>query len=68
MKWAIGIVGVFIFFYFCAPFLFSAMATHDYNSLYNGMQDAKRASGAYVEPKKSSYRSYSEDYAYGRKR
>ena len=66
MKWAFGILGVFVFFYFIAPFLFRAMAKHDYDTIYQGMRDAKRNAGAFVQEEEKPYVSYAEDYAYER--
>lgn len=66
MKWAIGIAGAFFFFYFCAPFLFRAMAKHDYDTLYYGIRDAKKAAGSYVQEEDRPFISYADDYAHGR--
>ncbi|MCB0322651.1 MAG: hypothetical protein KDD69_03725 [Bdellovibrionales bacterium] len=66
MKWAAAILGVFVFFYFLAPLLFDAMVEHDYNTLYYGMQDAKKQAGAFVQEEKGPYRSYAKEYAHGR--
>lgn len=67
MKWAVGILGAFIFFYFIAPFLFGAMAQHDYETLYQGMQGAKRSAGAFVQDDRKEFKSYSERFARGEK-
>ena len=66
MKWTAAIAGIFFFFYFCAPFLFRAMAKHDYDSVYYGIRDAKKAAGSFVQEEHKPYRSYADDYAYGR--
>ena len=66
MKWAIGIAATFIFFYFCVPPLFRMMAQHDYDTMYYGIQDAKRAAGSFVQEEEKPFKSYADDYAYGR--
>lgn len=66
MKWwLIGGVSVFFFFYFLAGPIFSAMKKRDYNTIYHGMREAKRAVGAYVPEKDKKYISYTDKYAYG---
>lgn len=65
MKWALGILAVFIFFYFLAPLMFKAMKKHDYDTLYYGMQNAKRNAGAFVQEEEKPFVSYSEKYAHG---
>ncbi len=66
MKWAIGILGVFLFFYFLAGPIFNAMKKHDYDSMYYGIPDAKRRAGSYVQDEnKDGFMSYGEKYARG---
>lgn len=47
MKIAAGLIGAFIFIWYCVPFLFGAMAKSDYDNLYNGMKQARIAGGSY---------------------
>lgn len=68
MKIAIGFAAVVLFFWFLGPLLFSAMKKHDYDTMYHGMQNAKRSSGAFVQEPNTPYRSYAQDYAFGRVR
>jgi len=67
MKWAIGILVAFIFVWYIVPVLFGAMAEHDYDTLYHGMQDAKRAGGSFVQEVEKPYESYADRYAHGKK-
>ena len=68
MKWAIGLIFGFVFFYYGVPFLFQAMKKHDYDALYHGIQDAKRQAGAYVkEDNQKRFKSYTKRYLQGEK-
>ena len=67
MKIAIGVTIVVLGLYFTGPLLFRAMKKKDYDSLYYGIQDAKRAAGSYVKTKEKRFSSYEEDYARGHK-
>ena len=64
-KWSLAIFAVFMFFWLLGPAIFSAMKKKDYDTLYYGMQDAKRAGGAYVQQEDKPYISYAEKYARG---
>lgn len=64
-RWTLGIGCVFLSAYFFGPMLFHAMAKKDYDTLYDGIQNAKRAGGSYVQEEDRPYRSYSERYANG---
>ncbi len=63
-KWSIGVFVVFLIFYFSGPAIFRAMKKKDFDTIYHGMQDAKRSAGAhvYTGPSKK-WQSYSERYA-----
>jgi len=68
MKIAIGISIVVFILVLSAPSIFSAMKKRDYQTMYHGMQDAKRKGGAYVADKnKKKKRSYEDYYAYQRR-
>jgi len=66
MKIAVGVSIFCLMLYFTGPFIFRAMKKRDYDALYYGMQDAKRAAGAYVKTKEKHYSTYEENYIYGR--
>ncbi len=68
MKIAIGFSALVLFLWFLGPLLYQAMKKHDYDTLYHGMQNAKRSGGAFVQEEQKPYKSYAEDYAYGRLR
>ena len=66
MKWLmIGGVVLFLVVYFGAVPIYQAMKSHDYNNMYYGIQDAKRASGSRVDDRQKRFMSYSERYARG---
>ena len=65
-KWSLAVFAVFLFFYFAGPAIFRAMKKKDFDTLYYGIQDAKRASGAYVDDNRHrKWESYSSKYARG---
>ncbi len=65
MKWIIGITVVFLAVYFGAGPVYRAMKKHDYDGMFNGIQDAKRRAGGTANYDKSKFISYSEKYAKG---
>ena len=66
MKIAVGIVVLFAFVYWGVPFFFRAMKKHDYETMYYGIQDAKRNAGATSDlTKKRKFIPYHEKYARG---
>ena len=64
MKVAAGLLVLFIFGYWGVPFFFHAMAAHDYNNLYGGMQDARKNGGLSYD-KHQTYHTYADKYARG---
>ena len=67
-KWSLAVFAVFLFFYFAGPSIFRAMKKKDFDTMYYGMQDAKRAAGAYVDDGTTKkWESYSSKYARGKK-
>ncbi len=50
-----------------APFIYSAMKKNDYNTLANGIQDAKRRAGVWIEEdyRKRKVYSYTDRYVNG---
>jgi hypothetical protein len=65
MKWTIGILVVFLVCYFGARPIYNAMKKHDYDTLYNGLQNTKRQAGAFAAEKEKPYMTYGEKYARG---
>lgn len=66
MKWWIaGIIAGFVFVYWCVPVLYSGMKKHDYQTLYHGIQNGKRAAGSFVSDGPKKFVSYGEKYARG---
>lgn len=59
-----GLVAVLVV---SAPFIFSAMKANDYNNLLNGIQDAKRRSGMWIDGDHDNRRveTYEEKYMRG---
>ena len=66
MKWTLIIGGIFIFGYFLTPVLFRAMKHKDFDDLYNGMQNARIAGGAYHDEVRR-FNSYSDKLMTGEK-
>ena len=64
MKLGACLLGVFIFCYWGVPWLFHAMAAHDYNNLYSGMQDARRNGGLSYDSHETHH-TYADNYAHG---
>lgn len=67
MKWALIIIGGFIFVWWIVPFLFHAMAQSDYKNLQQGILDAKIRGGSYVEMDRK-FESYESQYSRGREK
>lgn len=66
MKWWIGgIILGFVVIYWGVPLIYEGMKKHDYQTLYHGMQDGKRAGGSFVQEGPRKFVSYSERYAKG---
>ena len=65
MKIAVGVCLVVLGLYFTGPFIFRAMKKRDYDALYYGIQDAKRAAGAHVKTREKRFQSYEEKYVLG---
>ncbi len=65
MKWTWIIIGVFVFGYFITPPIYRAMKKSEYKKLYDGMQDAKIAGGAYHDENRT-FNSYSDRITTGR--
>ena len=59
-----GLVAVLVV---SAPFIISAMKANDYNNLLNGIQDAKRRAGMWIEEDHRNKRveTYEEKYMRG---
>lgn len=59
-----GLAAVLVF---SVPFIYSAMKANDYNNLLNGIQDAKRRAGMWIEEdyKKRKIETYEEKYLRG---
>lgn len=59
-----GIIGVIIV---SIPFIYSGMKQNDYNNLYDGIQDAKRRAGVWIEEdfRNRKISSYSDRYMNG---
>lgn len=62
-KWSIAVFVVFLVCYFSAGPVFRAMKKKDFDTLYYGIQDAKRSAGAHVDGPSRKWESYSSKYA-----
>lgn len=64
MKVFGALVAVFIFAYWVVPFLFHGMVAHDYDTLFHGMQEARKNGGLSYD-KHETFHTYADKYANG---
>lgn len=66
MKWGIGIFCILTLGYFLTPLIYRAMKKHDFENLYNGIQETKAVNGsAYQDPRRKRFLSYTDKYLLG---
>ncbi len=66
MKLTIGIILRILVVYLITPVLFRAMKKHNYQNLYQGLQQTKKDSGAvYQREEEGAFLSYSDKYVLG---
>ena len=66
MKWGIGIFCILVLGYFLTPLIYSAMKRHDFDNLYNGLQETKAQGGSvHEDPHRKKFLSYTDKYFLG---